>query len=133
MYLYLACPKGWIDYKNKKCLLHSDSDEKKFFDAHKKCITTEARLISHLDTDLLKFGEDQDWKDYWTSGIRVKEGFNPHRFYWDYGWYGWHLGDISNWNIDADGEPDDPQNCLRVDTDKMKDKDCDNDGENELP
>ena len=84
-----------------------------------------------MDNDLLEFGKDQDWKDYWTSGRRHRDGFNPHRFYWDYGWYGWDLGDTAKWNIDAYSTPDKPQNCLCVhDSNKMKDEDCDDDGEN---
>ena len=84
-----------------------------------------------MDTELLRFGKVQDWKDYWTSGRR--HGFNPDRFYWDYGWYRWDLGDTGKWNIDADSTPDKPQDCLRVHYSyfiKMKDDDCDDDGEN---
>ena len=85
-----------------------------------------------MDTELLEFGKDQDWKDYWTSGRRHRDGFNPHRFFWDYGWYRWDLEDTGKWYIiDADSTPDKPQDCLRVhDSNKMKDVDCDNNGEN---
>ena len=86
-----------------------------------------------MDTNLLKFGNKQDWKDYWTSGRRHRDGFNPHRFYWDYVWYGWDLGDTANWNIDADSTQADPQNCLGVELIKLKDKDCDDVGENKIP
>ena len=119
----VACPKGWIDYKNKKCLLHSDAEKLKFWNAHYKCIGNDARLISNLDTELLQFGKNQSWNDeYWTSSYRKSS--NPTAFFWDYGWYLQPLGDISNWDLEATNDESKNEDCICVDGAIMKDIYC---------